>query len=110
MHGPPHPIWVLMHPGMTPEHLGIIPYFLETKDERPAAKQFNERYAHGGGWRPMPGFQMSKNNILKSNFSEDPTLEPVACCMLRDELVMLYPHDLVAVVQKNGAFEVARMD
>jgi hypothetical protein len=31
-------------------------------------------------------------------------------CKLRDELILVYEGDWVAVLQKDGSFEVARMD
>lgn len=39
-----------MHNGQQPEVLGFIPQFLSDFDPRPAAEQFDEAYAHGGGW------------------------------------------------------------
>lgn len=48
--------WVLFHPKMTPEMLGLIPSFLSESDPRPAREQFDENYQHGGGWRPLPNF------------------------------------------------------
>ena len=39
------------------EMLGLIPYFLHPNDSRPAKEQFNERYAHGGGWQQLFGFE-----------------------------------------------------
>lgn len=47
-------VWKFLNPEMTVEQLGYIPLFFAADDPRPAAEQLNERYAHGGGWRPRP--------------------------------------------------------
>jgi len=89
------------------EELGLIPYFLDEKDPRPAREQFNERYAHGGGWRPQPGYSMN-GAILK--YPGDPPFEPIAMMTLHDEKILVYEYGVVAIVQRDGSFEVCRMD
>ena len=100
--------WQLLYPGMTPEHLGIIPYMLDPNDPRPAKDQFNERYAHGGGWRPMERFILMRNNALA--YPGDPLLKPLAQCQFRNELIVFYDHAIVAIIHKDRYFEVCRMD
>jgi len=100
--------WELLAPGMTPEHLGLLPVMLNLDDPRPAKDQFNERYGHGGGWRPFPGFKLSANNSL--HYPGDPPLKPLAQCRFRNELVVFYEHAWVAIIHKDRYFEACRMD
>jgi hypothetical protein len=99
-------IWNLLHPAMTPEHLGLLPSMLSEVDPRPAREQFDERYICG--WDPFPGFTLEKDNSL--TYPGDPRLKPLASAMLRDELIVFYQHAWVAIVQPDRSFEVCRMD
>jgi hypothetical protein len=98
--------WEFMNGGF-PEMLGFLPMFLSELDERPAAEQFDANYAHGGGWRPNEKWSM-KGEVIQ--YPGDPALRPVAKTQLRDETILVYPYAFVAVVQKDGSFEIARMD
>jgi hypothetical protein len=100
--------WLLFQPGMTAEHLGIIPAMLDEGDPRPAAEQFHANYAHGGGWRPTRGFALSAEWVL--SYPGDPPMRPVAMTQLREEFIMLYPHAWVLVLQPGGSWAVCRMD
>jgi hypothetical protein len=101
-------IWVLLHRGMTQEHLGLLPDMLDEADPRPAKEQFNDNYQHGGGWHHFAGFTMHKDFTL--TYPKDPPLPPIASTQLRDELIILYQHDWVAIIQRDGSFEICRMD
>lgn len=100
------PSWTLMHKGMTAEHLGLIPSFLDRDDPRPAKEQFNENYI--AGWRPFKGFTKGDNHELQ--YPGDNPLKPVAVTHLRDEVIILYPYSWVAIFQPDGSFEACRMD
>lgn len=105
--------WEMLHPyqKMTTEQiawrLGYLPYFLSEADPRSAREQLNANYKFGG-WRPFPGFELGADNSL--NYPGDPPEFPLAQAKLRDELIVLYPHDWVAVIQPDRSFEVCRMD
>ncbi len=99
--------WRLLNPRVTPEHLGLIPHFLDEDDPRPAKEQFNERYVFGG-WQPFEGFTLRKDNSLM--YPGDPPTRPLAQTKLRDELVVFYDHQWVAIIQPDRSFEVCRMD
>lgn len=99
--------WELLHPRMTEEHLGYLPSFLFESDPRSAKEQFNERYTFGG-FRPFEGFKLGEDNSLR--YPGDPPMFPLAQVKLRDELIVLYRHAWVAIIQKDRSFEVARMD
>ncbi len=98
--------WEMLHPKMTIEHLGFIPDFIFEHDHRSAKEQFNERY--WPGWLPFNGFEMIDNNQLC--YPGDPPLLPLAEAWLRDEKIIFYNHSWVAIVQKDGSFEICRMD
>ena len=98
----------LLHPKVTPEHVGMIPYWLSEDDIDPAWRQLDKHYQHGGGWRPFKGHTMNEDKSLE--YPGDPALHPIASMELRDELILMYEYSWVAVVQKDGSFEVCRMD
>lgn len=99
--------WRMIHPKMTPEMLGWIPFFLSEDDPRPAREQFDENYRHGGGFRPLPGFTMSAEAL---HYPEDPPFALLAETKLRDETIRFYNGSWVAIVQPDGSYEVARLD
>lgn len=87
--------------------LGNLPYFLSEADPRPAREQFDANYKFGG-WRPFDGFKLMTNNALV--YPGDPPIHPLAQTKLRDELILLYPHGWVAIIQPDRSFEVCKMD
>jgi hypothetical protein len=101
-------VWMLLHPKMTPEHLGLLPGMLDENDQRPAKEQFDGNYAHGGGWRPYNGFKLTVENHL--THPGDPPLRPLAITHLRGETILFYDHSWVVVVQPDRTFEACRMD
>lgn len=103
-----HPTWTMIDPRCTMEHLGFLPYFLDTANPAKARDQFNANYAHGGGWHNIPGFTMRPGDVL--HFPGDPPFKPMAETRLRDERIVFYDCALVAVIQPDGSFEVSRMD
>lgn len=98
----------LKHPDVTAEHLGLLPFMIDPDDPKPAKEQFNAEYQHGGGWRPFEGFEMLDNDDLK--YPDDPPLSPIAEMYLRDERILIYEFDWVAIIQPDRSFEVCRMD
>lgn len=90
------------------EALGLIPAFLTDLDDRPAAEQFHERYAHGGGWRPMSGWKMGP--VGEIMYPGDPAFHPIAVAQLHNETIRVYPFAWVSITQPDGSFAVARMD
>lgn len=101
-------IWELLHPAMTVDVLGYIPDWLDDRNPSPAKAQLHANYLHGGGWHPFNGFTLTNNNILLA--SGDPPLHPLAQCYLRNELIVVYAHSWVAIIQPDHSFEVCRMD
>jgi hypothetical protein len=97
-----------LHPRVTMDHVGMIPYWLDESDPRPAAKQLDSCYSHGGGWHPFTGFKLWENNSLK--YPGDPPLRPLAEMHLRQELILIYEHSWVVIIQPDRTFEACRMD
>jgi hypothetical protein len=103
------PPWVLLRPGVTPENLGILPEFLDEDDPDGARAQLDKNYAHGGGYYPSVGFTLSPDRLTLT-YPGDPPFRMMAACRLRDEIVALFEHEMVAVIQLDGSFVVARMN
>lgn len=98
----------IKHPRATEEHLGLIPTFLREGDPRSAAEQFEEHYAHGGGWRPMPGWELYESSLCYPGDERPYAL--LAETRLREETIRVYDGAWVAIIQPDGKFEVSRMD
>jgi len=100
-------VWEFLDPRMTEDALGFIPEFFNDEDPRCARDQIDSAYV--SGWHSFKGFEMdSKTRALK--YPEDPALPPLARSMMRDELILFYDCAWVAIVQKDGTFDVARID
>ena len=106
--------FIPLDPKVTSETLGLIPLFLSTDNSLPAREQFHDNYGHGGGWQPMSGWTLNSDLTLQYGDPEekdaDPLLSPLALTKFNDELILIYPYAYVAIVQRNGSFEVSRMD
>ena len=99
----------LKRPGVTIDHLGLIPFMLDPDDPKKAREQFNEMYQHGGGWRPQPKWELLEGDVLQ--YPEDPPLSPIAeIDWGRPERILMYDYGIVAIVQPDGSFEACRMD
>jgi hypothetical protein len=99
------------------EQIGIIPAFLSDADPRPAIEQFNDNYAHGGGWHDFNGFELHDWNPLTHavgdaylSYPGDPPYPELARCVLHDELVIVFAHAWVAVARKDETYRIARLD
>lgn len=101
-----NPSWELLHPRMTMEMLGYLPGWLFPDDPRSAREQFHSRYI--SGWDPFTGFGMNPDGTLF--YSGDPPMSPLAKCQFRDETIYFYQSSWVGIRQKDGSFEVCRMD
>ena len=92
---------------MAPEQCGFIPSFLSIDDERPMKEQINDNYI--SGWRPMEGFQLKKKSWTIA-YSGDPDMQPLAGTALHGEVLAVYPHAWVMIVQDDSSYEIARLD
>lgn len=80
---------------------GEIPSFLVESDPRPAREQLS-------GWVPVEGWDMDHETGM-IYYPGEPPFYPVAEGFLREEKILVYPFDWIAVVQPDKSFEVARM-
>ena len=106
---------VILLNGAEADDVGLLPFFLDEEDARPAREQLDANYQHGGGWRPFDGFKMkgdvdSNLESVVLAFPGDPPLHLIAIMALRLELVMVFEHGWVCILQSSGDHEIARMD
>lgn len=104
--------WVQLDPLFHPHGLGFLPDILRDDDKRTVREQLEDRYAHGGGWRPMRshGFRLNKKTWVLS-FPGDPPFKPAAMCGIGAEIVVFYPQcSLLLVFQPDDSWEVTRVD
>ena len=89
-----------------PDELGFLPDFIDQNDPRCARDQFDSNYC--SGWSSITGFT-HKGMVL--HYPGDPPLHPIAMWPLRDEMIVVYRHGVVAIFHtKTGAVDVARLD
>jgi hypothetical protein len=98
-----------LHPRATADHVGMIPYWLDERNPKPARDQINDNYGHGGGWHSMTGFTMQPNDAVL-HYPGDPPFRPIAVMQMRDETIYAYEHSIFAIVQPDGTFDAARLD
>lgn len=96
-----------LHPRANYDHVGALPDFLSASDPRSAKEQFHSNYGHGGGWNKMSGLVMKGTTLW---YPGDPPFVAIARMDLREEMILVYEHSIVAIVQRDGSFEAARMD
>lgn len=89
--------------------LGLIPMMFTDAVQVSVKEQINQNYRHGGGWQPMQGWRFTPETGVLS-YTGDPPYRPIAKAQVGEETVYVYQHAWVCIVQKDGTFEVARMD
>lgn len=99
--------WQLLEPHAL-DMLGYLPMMFTDLDPKPVAEQIHRNYPHGGGWNSFKGFTKTENQSLL--YPGDPPLRPIAKVWVRNELVLVYPHAWVVVIQPDGSWDVARID
>jgi hypothetical protein len=100
--------WTVLSPRSRPEQAGLIPAFINDTDPRPLHEQINERYAHGGGWSPLPDFKLDPTT-LQLSYPGDPPLKPLYWTRVRGEEFVIYEHGF-CIIRRGAEFEVARLD
>lgn len=95
------------------KYAGLLPAFFSEYDPRSAKEQLHEAYAHGGGVHPFKGFTLhNPASVGKAylKYPEDPPMQEISRAKLRDETIILFECDWLAIVQKNGDMIVTRVD
>lgn len=94
-----------------PSRVGFLPHILRESDPRPAAEQLHDRYAHGGGFQPFEGFKLaSTEGTAELHYPGDPPMYEVSRATLRDETLILFDYEWLAIVQPSGSFVTVRVD
>lgn len=83
---------------------GLIPHFLDNEEEK-ALDCFNRHYPFGT--HELVGAEIKDGAMLYPN---DPPLYPYMEVAHGNEMVYIYPHAFVAIVQPDGSSYVTRMD
>jgi hypothetical protein len=103
-------IWVALDARFRPEHLGFLPDILLHDDQRSVKDQLEDRYAHGGGWRPIEGLKLNRKTMVM-RYPGDPPYKPAAFTTIGKEIVVFYPQcSLLTIIQPDGSYEVTRVD
>jgi hypothetical protein len=105
-------VWITEH-AHDPDEVGFIPDMLSNDDPRPAREQLDANYQHGGGWRKFDGFEMMPDYSIK--YPGDEPIPLLAYTVLhastdKPEIVRVYRHSWVMILQADGSYEIARMD
>ena len=100
-------VTVVLDKNATPNEIGFIPSFLDENDQRSAREQLDANYQHGGGFCPLEKYKRDGLTLL---YPGDPPMKPLAMCLMRNEMVLIYQFGFVAIMQPGGEFVVARMD
>jgi hypothetical protein len=101
------------------DYAGILPMFFSETDPRPAKEQIAEQYI--SGWRHFDYFShVSDHDVIgqaqlhakpgTDDEPGDPPMREVSRAELRDETLILFECEWLAIVQKDGSFEVQRCD
>jgi hypothetical protein len=90
--------------------VGFIPSFLNDESDKPAKEQIDDHYQHGGGWNSFDGFRIVRQNPMTIKYPEDPELRAIARIRVNDETVYIFPMAWVLIMQKDGSWEIARID
>lgn len=91
------------------DFVGFIPEFFSEDNPASAKEQIHRAYAHGGGWNPFQGFKMSDDK-MRIMYPGDPAFNAIATARMRDETIILYEHEWLAIIQPDGSHEIARID
>lgn len=98
---------------------GMIPAFLNVDDARPAKEQIAAEYI--AGWQHFdyfshisgvdtPGHAKLHAKAGEDGEPLDPPMPEISRAKLRDETLILFECEWLAIVQPDGSFEVQRCD
>ena len=103
----PNGVWQPLTPQLGMLSSLIYPAEVSVKE------QIEQNYAHGGGYVTTPGFTLelpNEGDTAQLLYPGDPPIAEISRCRIDEELVIVFDYAFVAIVQRGGAFEVARMD
>jgi hypothetical protein len=103
-------VWTAIDKAFHPSWLGFLPDILLAEDKRPVKAQLEDRYAHGGGFRPIAGMKLNRMTMIM-HFPGDPPYVPAAWTQIGEEKVYYYPLcSLLLILQPDHSWEVTRVD
>jgi hypothetical protein len=103
-------VWVSLDPKFRPDDLGFLWDILIPDDTRTVKAQLDDRYAHGGGYEPFPGFKLERMT-MRLKYPGDPPLRPSAMTQIGDEKVFYYQKgSWLLILQPDDTYEVTRVD
>lgn len=98
------------HPRATMAHWGEIPYWLSDDNLKPAKQQLHEGYRFGG-WQSMKRDSIKMLSGDRYSYPGDPVQSPISEIQMNSgERVLLYDNAIVVVFDKNGDWDMCRMD
>lgn len=102
-----------MDSSWTNQHLtGMLPFFVQADDPRPAKEQIAERYPFG--WNNFAGATLKNAEELGQAqfcYPGDPPFTEIARTLVNNEWVILFPFDWVVCYNRDtGDIDVARID
>lgn len=101
----------------TLDHLGFLPMILQSSDPRPVAEQLEDRYSHGGGYRPSKDnkWKLVNRDNFYLRYPGDPVFKP-ACKFIfphTKEVAFFYPDGsflLIVQAEGFGEYVITRVD
>lgn len=101
-----------MIPFTNHEDAGFLPEFFSEADPRPAREQLDANYQHGGGVHPIEGFTLVNPapGAASLHYPDDRPFRERGRATLRDETLILFEADVLAIVQPDGSFLATRVD
>lgn len=89
--------------------VGYLPEIIRESDSRSAIEQIKTNYL--GGWNPFEGFDLTelKNGSYQLEYPGDPPMKELSRARLRDETIVLFQYDWVAIIHGKD-YRIARMD
>ena len=86
---------------------GFIPSFLSENNPKTAIQQLND--GQPGGQNKFEGFKFDPERKLLT-YPGDPPMKVMSELHFKNDIIMLFPHAWILVLQPDGKWEVARCD
>lgn len=97
--------------------VGYLDQIFRTGDPRSAREQLEDRYAHGGGFRPNKGFMVRNDGEAlvfpgdPEDGEEDEVFLPIAWTVLDNgEHLILYEGTWLRILHTDGNYDIVRID
>lgn len=91
----------------------MLPIILLPNDPRPVAEQLDDRYAHGGGYRPSGDkFTLIGHPAgdMALQYPGDPDFPEVSRCQINSQLCVLFSSSFMAIIEQDNSHVIVRVD